>query len=164
MYFYRIIIFFFFSIGYLEYTNLSSFTRLHKDKGVYINWPTDQPTNLPFPVMSSWAIAKDLNAPALTHPFYVPEILHCTSFRSRWQNLYPTRHVILSDSEDVLLNEVKNLSTSTWAPPPFLKHFETFLQTFSRLVQSLEFPRKMPHWLVSWSVGQFYIRRASHFA
>ena len=47
--------------------------------------------------------------------------------------------------------------------PPILKHFEAFLRTFSCLVQSLEFPRKTPRRLVSWSVGQFYIRRASHF-
>ena len=136
---------------------------------------TDQPTNRPtYPchVMSSWANhprvilseastvilskAKDLSASTLTHPFMLPEILHYTSLRSGWQNLYPTRHVILSDSEG---SEYIHLRT-----PQFQKHFETFLQTFSRLVQSLEFPRKMPHRLVSWSVGQFYIRRASHFA
>ena len=58
----------------------------------------------------------------------------------------------------------KDLSTSTWAPPSNFQTFRDFPSNIFSPRPKPRIPSKMPHRLVSWSVGQFYIRRASHFA
>ena len=119
----------------------------------------DDKTTTP-PFVSSWAKRRICLHPLTLFRSFTA-LRSVQDDKAGWQNLHPHQpcHPEQIPTRPVILSEAKDLSTST--TPQFSNISRLFFEHFlasSKASNSLEKRR------ADWSVGQFYIRRASHFA